>query len=248
MRTFNTGNLLNNIPPVIKNLMIINFLLYLTTFVFKNMGLDLTRWLGLYLPMSPNYEPYQIITHMFMHSQSSFNHILLNMLALFFFGINIERRWGSKKFLFYYISTGLGAALLHWLAVYVEYLWIVPEGISVYDLEKVINEGAQILHENKNYVNPILSNLNLLVNAPIIGASGAVYGIMLAFAKLYPEEYIYMYFVLPIKVKYFIFIMIALEMLQGFFINSSSVAHFAHLGGMLFGYLIIKQWEKNDRI
>ena len=212
------------------------------------MGLDLTHWLGLYLPVSPNYYPYQIITHMFMHSQASFNHILFNMLALFFFGINIERRWGAKKFLVYYLFTGLGAALLHWLAVYIEYLWFVPKELTAQDLERVIDQGAQILLENQNYVNPTLAKLNLLVNAPIIGASGAVYGIILAFGRIYPEEYIYMYFFIPIKVKYFVIIMAAIEVLQGFFISSSSVAHFAHLGGMLFGYLIIKQWKKNAAV
>lgn len=246
MRNFNPLNS-GALPVVIKNLLIINFLLYFITFVLQNLNIDLTRLFGLYLPMSPNFQPYQIITHMFMHSQAGFNHILLNMISLFFFGASIERRWGAKKFLFYYISTGLGAALLHWSATYIEYLWSLGSIPSI-DVEQLISNGATALLNHQNYTDPLWAKINSLVNAPIIGASGAVYGIMLAFGMIYSEEYIYMYFFIPVKAKYFVLIIGAFEIIQGFFLSASSVAHFAHLGGMVFGYFILRTWKKNGSL
>lgn len=199
------------IPYVIKNLIFINAILFVATLVFERAGIDLTRYLGLFNPRSADFQPYQFITHMFMHGGLA--HLFFNMFALWMFGTPIERVWGPRRFLFYYFITGLGAALLHTAVNY--------------------NQPFQYWTAD-----------GTLASIPTVGASGAVYGVLLAFGMLYPNTLIYFYFFLPIRAKYFVILYGAIELYYGFVNAGSNVAHFAHLGGMLFGYFLIKYWRR----
>lgn len=239
----------SNLPTVIKNLLIINGLFFFGTYVLQSLGVNLTPILGLYLPSSPNFEFYQIFTHMFMHSQQGIGHIFMNMFMLWMFGRNLENIWGPRRFLVYYFATGLGAAVLHMIVMYIElqyYIGLYEESIggSMTDLSQTLQEGANALAQNKNFLNEYLGNINLLVNTPTIGASGAVYGILLAFGRVFAEERIYLYFIIGMKAKYFVLLLGVIELLQGIGSSNSNVAHFAHLGGMLFGFILLKSWER----
>jgi membrane associated rhomboid family serine protease len=235
------------LPEVIKNLLIINGLFFLATFALgSSFGLDLVRSLGLYQPMSSQFEPYQIVTHMFMHG--GLTHIFFNMFALWMFGYTLENLWGSKRLLIYYLITGLGAAALHLGVSYWELSGVMDQ-LNSSQISTLMNEGAQILQNGRNYTNPNMAQANLLLNTPTVGASGAVFGILLAFGMTFPNQYIYIYFALPVKAKYFVAIYGALELFSGV-MNSqgSNVAHFAHVGGMLFGYLLIRYWRRNGSL
>ncbi|HAD97846.1 MAG TPA: DUF1751 domain-containing protein [Cryomorphaceae bacterium] len=232
----------NLLPDVIKNLLIINGLFFVATWVIgSTFGRDLGQILGLYLPVSEHFEPYQLITHMFMHA--NFSHIFFNMFALWMFGYTLENVWGSKRFLIYYMVTGFGAALLHLGVNYWEYMSI-QDALSPEQLSVVLREGQELLYQNRNYVDASMAKANLLLNTPTVGASGAVFGVLLAFGMMFPNTYIYVYFAIPIKAKYFVAIYGALELFSGIQNDpDSNVAHFAHLGGMLFGYLLIRYWR-----
>lgn len=233
------------LPEVIKNLLIINGLFFLATIVVSNVfNLDLVRLLGVYLPQSENFMPFQLVTHMFMHG--NLGHIFFNMFALWMFGNALENVWGPKRFLIYYFVTGLGAALLHLGIEYWEYSSLVSQ-LSEGQVETILREGATLWQNGQNYSNPIMGQANALLNAPTVGASGAVFGVLLAFGMLFPNQYIYIYFILPVKVKYFVAIYGALELYNGIANDpASNVAHFAHLGGMLFGFLLLRYWKKNN--
>jgi len=233
------------LPEVIKNLLIINGLFFLASMVVGNIfGINLIQLLGVYLPQSENFMPFQLITHMFMHG--NLGHIFFNMFALWMFGNALENVWGPKRFLIYYFVTGLGAALLHLGFEYWEYSSLISQ-LSEGQVETILREGATLWQNGQNYTNPIMAQANALLNAPTVGASGAVFGVLLAFGMLFPNQYIYIYFVLPVKVKYFVAIYGALELYNGIANDpSSNVAHFAHLGGMLFGFLLLRYWKKNN--
>jgi membrane associated rhomboid family serine protease len=196
-------------PPVVKNLLIINVIFYLATYVIFP-RLELIRWLSLFYPESPLFHPYQFLTYMFMHG--GFTHILFNMLGLWMFGTEIESYWGPKKFLTYYIICGLGAAIFHTAITYVQ-----------------IHFGGAPLEE--------------FFASPMLGASGAVYGILIAYAMMFPDRKLLMlFFPVPIKAKYMVIIWVAIEFFSGIG-GSDNVAHFAHLGGMLTGFILISIWK-----
>jgi len=231
------------LPEVIKNLLIINGLFFLATVVMGNvLQLGLIETLGLYLPGSPQFEPYQLITHMFMHG--NLGHIFFNMFALWMFGYTLENIWGSRKFLIYYLVTGLGAAMLHLGINLTEAYFLQQElldmGYSLAELQQVRGSASY-----SGAWPPALQNYALKYGIPTVGASGAVFGVLLAFGMMFPNQYIYVYFALPIKAKYFVAIYGALELYNGIANDpDSNVAHFAHLGGMLFGYFLIRYWRK----
>jgi membrane associated rhomboid family serine protease len=231
------------LPEVIKNLLIINGLFFLGTVVLgDSLGINLYDTLALYMPGSESFQPFQLVSHMFMHG--NFGHILFNMFALWMFGYALENVWGGKRFLIYYMITGLGAALIHLGWNYFE-LMQVAQNVSPDQIEMVIREGGQLLANNQNYVDPNLAKINLIYNIPTVGASGAVFGILLAFGMMFPNTRIYLYFAFPIKAKYFVIGYGLLELFNGIANDpSSNVAHFAHLGGMLFGFLLIKYWKR----
>ena len=234
----------SQLPEVVKNLLIINGLLFLATISLESYGIDFTRWFSLHQFQSENFMPHQLITHFFMHA--NFIHLFFNMFALWMFGKVLENVWGGKRFLVYYMITGLGAASLHLGVSQYEILSLQAQ-ISSNDLNTILNEGSNILASGQNYTNPIMGKLNLLIHTPTVGASGAVFGVLLAFGMLFPNALLYIYLAIPIKAKYFVILYGLLELYAGISNNpADNVAHFAHLGGMIFGFFLIKYWRKNS--
>ena len=238
-------NLLRNIPTVTKNLLIINVLVYLLTLVLLNQGIDLNETLGLHYVLSDGFYPHQLVTYMFMHSSNDFTHVLFNMFAVFMFGRTLETTWGSKRFLIFYMVCGIGAGLVQILVAQIRlmpfYELFTPE-----EFEDIVTEGYKIMKNSMNYTDPDMGLLNSLYNNVTVGASGAVFGILLAFGMLFPNEELMLLFLpIPIKAKWFVMIYGAIELYSGMANNpGDNVAHFAHLGGMLFGFILIKIWQK----
>jgi membrane associated rhomboid family serine protease len=226
------------LPVVVKNIIIINGLVFLATYVLgSNFNTDLISLLGLRFPAATEFHLWQPITHLFMHG--SINHILFNMFSFWMFGSALENVWGAKRFLNFYIITGLGAAFLHYLLVY--FLELLPLLSSV-DLQMATASASQLVYLEQ-YREQILNMPN------IIGASGAVAGIWIAFAYLFPNSTLYLFFAFPVKAKYLAAVYVLVELYQALqFDPKDNVAHFAHLGGMLFGFLIVKFWYNNDRL
>ena len=244
MSAFRSSSAFGNMPEVVKNLLIINGLFFLATIAMQPQGLDLSRILGAFYWESDSFRPWQIITHMFMHG--SFMHIFFNMFALWMFGTAIERIWGARRFLTYYLITGFGAFILHYAVVAFQVQQLIPE-VSPEMLQDIKVNGLDILMQNKNYTDPTFAKLNLLYNIPVVGASGAVFGILLAFGMMFPNtKLMLIFFPVPIKAKYFVMGYGAIELYSGIANNpGDNVAHFAHLGGMLFGFILIKYWNRN---
>jgi len=229
-----------DLPPVVKTLLIINVALFLLTMVFP----DLQLYLAVYSPKSEFFKPIQLISHMFMHGD--FWHLFFNMFALYMFGKILEDVWGQKRFFIYYFVTGLGAAALHLGVMHLEINSLINQMASE-QVQIVLNEDGNILMSGKNYVDPQMRDLNLMINTPTVGASGAVYGLLLAFGMMFPNVLLYVYFAIPIKAKYLVMIFTAIEIYMGFANRSGdNVAHFAHLGGMLFGLIFILIWKKKQ--
>ena len=219
---------MGNIPTMTKNLLVVNVLAFIATFVLERSGIDLTRLLGLHFFLASEFHIYQFITYMFLHG--GFTHILFNMFALWMFGSVIERVWGPKKFLFYYIVCGVGAGFIQELVQYVNYS---VEGLAAYQYVSV--SGVQMTTDA--YINMWTT----------IGASGAVYGILLAFGMIFPNERLFIIPIpFPIKAKWFVCLYAAIEILEGMS-ASDGVAHFAHLGGMFFGLMLILFWRNAAR-
>ncbi|ATV26132.1 rhomboid family intramembrane serine protease [Prevotella intermedia] len=218
---------MRNIPTVTKNLLILNVLAFVAYIIFSGMGIDLNNLLGLHFFLSNDFHLWQLVTYMFMHG--GYMHILMNMFMLWMFGMVMENVWGSKKFLLYYMVTGIGAGLCQELAQYATYM---AEGLSHY--QYVATEMGRMPMENY---------LSLWTT---VGASGAVYGVLLAFGLTFPNERMFIIPIpIPLKAKWIIFGSIAIELLSAMGTSNDGVAHLAHLGGMLFGYLLIRYWSKH---
>lgn len=231
------------LPPVVKNLLIINGLFFLGTIAFSRFGLDLVKMLGLFTPQSEYFRPHQLVSYIFMHG--SFQHIFFNMFALWMFGNSIENYWGGKRFLVYYMVTGLGAGLIHLGVLQWQYFSVIDK-IPIDAYEMVRSEGMDVIRSGRNYADENLATLNSVLNVPTVGASGAVFGLLLAFGMMFPNTQIYLYFLFPIKAKYFVIGYGLLELFSGVSNRpGDNVAHFAHLGGMVFGYILLKYWQKN---
>lgn len=233
-----------NLPPVVKNLLIINVAMFLILILAETFyNADLNRLLGMYSPLSDEFKPFQLISHMFMHG--GLGHIFFNMFALYMFGNVLEQVWGGKRFLTYYFVTGLGAAFLHILVGYFQAKSLMAD-MSPETVEAIKTEGLQAIREGKNYVNPDMARLNAIMNIPTVGASGAVFGLLLAFGMLFPNAQLMLLFPpIPIRAKWFVMGYGAIELFLGFSQPGSNVAHFAHIGGMLFGFILIYIWRKN---
>ena len=219
-------NFFNNLPPVTKNIIIINVLVFLLQNVIPSFTIDF----ALHFYKSPDFEPYQLLTHMFMHG--SFTHILFNMFGVFMFGSALEYRLGSQKFFIYYLLTGFGAVILHFLSMY----W---EGYDlIHQIEEAYSNGQINAVE---YSNAYFNTFNVTV-----GASGALFGLLTGFGTLFPNQRIMLLFPpIPIKAKYFVLFYAGYELFRGFSnAPGDNIAHFAHLGGALFGFLIIRSWRK----
>jgi membrane associated rhomboid family serine protease len=231
------------LPPVVKNLILINVVMLIADFTAKSVfGVDLTTILGLYFPKSDQFMPLQIITHMFMHA--NFMHLFFNMFALYMFGGILENVWGPKRFLIYYMVCGLGAAFVHETVIMFQYNKLI-NAISPDNLQVVINNGAAVLNEGKQYADVTMRDLQMLLNVPTVGASGAIFGVLLAFGVLFPNTQLMLLFPpIPIKAKYFVIGYGAIELYLALTQPGSNIAHAAHLGGMLFGYILIRYWRK----
>ena len=230
------------LPPVVKNLLIINGLFFLGTYAFATLGIDLVKLLGLFVPQSDYFRPHQLVSYIFMHG--SLQHIMFNMFALWMFGNSLENYWGGKRFLIYYMATGFGAGLIH-LGVLEWELFSLLKTIPQETVEMIRSEGLSVLEMNQNYSDPDLAKLNAVLNVPTVGASGAVFGLLLAFGMMFPNAQIYLYFLFPIRAKYFVIGYGLLELFSGISNRpGDNVAHFAHLGGMIFGFILLKYWQK----
>jgi len=234
----------SQLPEIVKNLLIINGLFFLATISLESYGINFTKWFALHQFQSQDFMPHQLITHLFMHG--NFTHLLFNMFALWMFGKTLENVWGGKRFLTYYMITGIGAAFVH-LAVSQYEILSLQSQISPNELSNLLENGGGLLANFQNYSYPLMRKLNLLINTPTVGASGAVFGILLAFGMLFPNTLLYIYFAIPVKAKYFVIIYGIMELYAGISNNpADNVAHFAHLGGMLFGFILLKYWQKNN--
>ena len=261
--------LLNNIPPVVKNLIIINVLFMLATWILEGMGIDLVEFFGMHYPGSEKFRLHQIFTYMFMHG--GLTHIFFNMFALYMFGRVLESVWGPKRFLLYYVVTGLGALALHTFVNFLEINSIQntleafrntpsPEILDQFVSKHLPNSTNQVRdfinlwYDDPSNIAYSAEGLNLMerilelkMNIPTVGASGAVFGVLLAFGMLFPNTQLMLLFPpIPIKAKYFVIGYGVIELYLGFSQSGGNVAHFAHLGGMLFGYFMIKYWNKNS--
>ena len=237
---------MNRIPVVTKNLLAINVVMFLALIVADKNGIDLNNILGLHFYMSEEFHPYQLVTYMFMHG--GFSHLFFNMFALFMFGRTLEYVWRPKRFLIFYVVAGLGAAFVQELVGAVRFYNLV-EGVDADKLAIVFEEGAAALREGKNFIIPKLAELNLVLNSQTVGASGAVYAILLGFGMLFPNERMFVFPVpFPIKAKYFVIGYALIELYMGTMGTPDGVAHFAHLGGMLFGFFLIKLWRNKGEI
>lgn len=236
-------NIIRSLPPVTKNLIIINFLVWLAMMILPGrLGIDVMKYGALHFVEAPDFNFLQLFSYMFMHSTSSFSHILFNMFTLFMFGVVLERVLGSKRFLLFYITCGLGAAVIQ------EGVWALtlPDMIAkelprmnhvpVEEIRQWLAAEPQIL---KQYFDVFTT----------VGASGAIYGILLAFGMIFPNRPMYLMFIpVPVKAKWMVTGFVVLELLIGLSSAQDGVAHFAHLGGMLIGFLIIIYWKKKGII
>jgi rhomboid-like protein len=227
----------SNVPPVVKNLLIINIIFFIAMHMFGNNGqYPLVEYLAVYYFDSPNFRVWQVVTYMFMHSPGSFTHILFNMFALYSFGPALEYIMGSKKFLNFYLITGLGALVLQMLV----------QAIEVYSI------AGSITINTTTFNSPDAEHLRTLGEiyyGPMLGASGAIFGLLIAFGMLFPNAELMLIFLpIPIKAKYLMPVYIVIELFLGVAqFSGDSVAHFAHLGGALFGFLLIKYWGIHRR-
>ena len=221
-----------NIPPVVKNLLIINIIFFIATMLFRDgNNYLLVQHLGVYYFDSPNFRIWQVISYMFMHSPVSFAHILFNMFALYTFGATLEYVMGPKRFLNFYLITGLGALALQMLVQAIE-VYSITGGITI-DVGSYTSTDQEALNK-----------LGEIYYGPMLGASGAIFGLLIAFGMLFPNAELFILFIpAPVKAKYIIPIYVVLEVVLGVAqFSGDSVAHFAHIGGALFRFILVKLW------
>lgn len=221
---------MRNIPVITKNLLIINVLMFAATFVFGRVGVDLKDMLGLHFILASDFHFYQLFTYLFMHA--GLEHIFFNMFALWMFGCVVENVWGPRKFLFYYMACGVGAGLIQEITQTGSFYMMMSEAMPGFGPGGIIDAGHNLSH---------------MLNAwTTVGASGAIYGILLAFGMIFPEERIFIFpLPVPIKAKWFVMLYVGIELFFALGTKGDNVAHFAHLGGMLFGYIMIRYWRNN---
>jgi membrane associated rhomboid family serine protease len=240
---------MGRLTEAIKHLLIINVLFFIATNLYSDRMYGL---FSLWFPLNDNFEWWQLVSHMFMHG--GFMHILFNMYALWAFGSPLEQMWGRNKFFFFYFSAGLGAALIH---TGVNYYYfnegmnaITASGMTTDQVLQIIGEGKYSPDWYNLASRNTIDNFLSAFNTPAVGASGAIYGILVAFGMSFPNSELFLIFLpVPIKAKYFIPVLIGLDLFSGvtgYSIFGSGIAHFAHIGGALFGFLMMWYWKKNQ--
>ena len=218
------GGLMANVPTAIKNIIIINVLVMIMTMLNEDF---MYETFSLFYPTSPFFHWWQPVTHMFMHG--GFWHLFFNMYTLYIFGSVLERVWGTRKFLVFYFVTGLGAALIH-------------TGVEWIQMQSWLGQAAEGSAA-------ALSSIHALKMTPTVGASGAIYGVLMGYAMLYPDSIMTLIFPpISLKAKWFVLIFAAIELLTGVTGTGGGIAHFAHLGGLIFGFLLILYWKKNHKL
>lgn len=218
---------MNNLPAVTKNLLIINVLCFFGGIVAERYGIDLNDVLGLHFFMASDFKLFQLVTYMFMHAD--FQHIFFNMFAVWMFGRTLEQVLGPKRFLTYYMVCGIGAGLVQEVIQYIQYVTELSQYTRV-------DTGLGII--------PMEEYLNLMTT---VGASGAVYGILLAFGMLFPNSQMFVFPIpFPIKAKFFVIGYAVIELFAGLGASGDGIAHFAHLGGMIFGFFLMMHWKRKN--
>ena len=237
---------MGRMTEAVKHLLIINVIMFFATQLY---GDQMYQWMSLWFPKNPNFEWWQVVSHMFMHG--NFMHILFNMYALWAFGTPLERIWGKNKFLFFYFSAGLGSAALHTGVNY----FLFNEGMSALEGAGIARTQVLDILANGQYSpgwydiagKGTIDSMLTAFNTPAVGASGAIYGILVAFAFMYSEAKLMLIFLpVPIKAKYFVPILIAVDLIFGIGNVNTGVAHFAHIGGALIGFIMMWYWKKNQ--
>ena len=240
---------MGKLTETVKHLIILNALFFAASSL---LGLDLNNFLALYFPENENFGIWQFVTHMFMHG--GFMHILFNMYALWAFGSPLEQMWGKNKFIFFYFSAGLGAGLIYTAVNYFQFNSIhndlISLGLQTSDIHSLLTSGKY----NSDILNQIpekkLMEFYQIYNTPAVGASGAIYGVLVAFGMTFPNAKLALIFLpVPISAKYFIPVLIALDLFSGvtgFSIFGGGIAHFAHVGGAIIGFIIMWYWKKNQ--
>lgn len=231
-----------NLPVAVKNIIIINALIMLAT-VFKESVM--VENFALFFPASPYFRLWQPLTHMFMHG--GIMHLFFNMYTLMIFGSVLERVWGAKKFLIFYFVTGLGAAAVHMGVQWIQY----SSALSTYGFspDQVAIWASEMASKGYAYVPDGFSALQKVLFTPTVGASGAIYGVLMGYAMLYPDSVMTLIFPpVSLKAKWFVLIFAGIELLLGISASNSGIAHFAHLGGLIFGFLLILYWKKTHRL
>lgn len=215
---------LSNVPPAVRNLIFINALVMVMTFLNEDFMIGN---FALFYPTSVFFKPWQCVTHIFMHG--GFWHLFFNMYTLFIFGSVLERVWGAKKFLLFYFVTGIGAALVH-------------TGVEWLQMSHWVNEAATGSVD-------AMQAIHTLKMTPTVGASGAIYGVLMGYAMLYPDSVLTLIFPpVSLKAKWFVLIFGAIELLTGITGTGGGIAHFAHLGGLIFGFLLMMLWKKRHTL
>lgn len=239
---YRNSSFFSNIPPVTKNLLILNILIYLFMAILPSADTILTKYLALYYFSSPGFKPFQLLTYMFLHA--NFTHLFFNMFALFMFGRTIEWSMGSARFLFYYLTCGVCAGLVQ-MGVFAMYIHPYHDILPPEAFREVVTQGWDLIQRGYTFGHPDMAVLNSFINTPMVGASGAIYGVLLAFGFLFPNQPIYLFFIpVPIKSKWIIIGYFILELVYGIGGSADGVAHFAHLGGMIFGFLLLLYWKR----
>ncbi|MDN3644265.1 rhomboid family intramembrane serine protease [Lutimonas halocynthiae] len=240
---------MGKLTDAIKHLIILNVIFFAAT---SFIGPSLSNWFALYFPENENFGFWQFVTHMFMHG--GFMHILFNMYALWAFGSPLEQMWGRNKFLFFYFSAGIGAGLIYTAVNYFQFNSVYNELISA----GMQASDIQTLLETRSYNSRILdvipekklAEIYQIYNTPAVGASGAIYGVLVAFGMSFPNAKLALIFLpVPIAAKYFIPVLIGLDLFSGvtgFSIFGGGIAHFAHVGGAIIGFIMMKYWQKNQ--
>ena len=232
---------MRNLPIAVKNIIIINILVMIMISLNEEF---MMQHFALYFPASPFFRVWQPFTHLFMHG--GFSHIFFNMWSLFIFGSVLERVWGAKKFLLFYFVTGVGAALVHMGVQWLTYSSDLAEVGLSFDQAAILADGvAETVRAGAERI-PMWSRV---LFTPTVGASGAIYGVLMGYVMLYPDSRLSLIFPpITLKAKWFVLIFAGIELLLGVFATSSGIAHFAHLGGLIFGFLLIMYWKKNHTL
>ena len=234
---------MSRVPDIIKHIIIINILFFVATISMQN--IDLGAMFNLHYFDNPNFKPWQLVTSMFMHG--SIGHIFFNMLALYFFGTPMVQVFGKNKFLFFYFSAGIGASLIYLLERHFEFTGAVNALINMGSSKQEIYE---LFSPSKIYQNEQLQTANSIYNMQMLGASGAIFGLLAGYAWYFPNSEIYLYFVLPVKAKYFIPVIVIADLISGLtgqpLLSPVNTAYFAHVGGAVIGLIMAYIWKKNQ--